>query len=73
MFGKIIDVKIETDEIQLDQFLKWIGVISSGGEIKSLLLEKIVVLNDNIETARRRKLKSGDVVELKGVGAWRLV
>ena len=35
----IEEVKIDTEEIQLDQFLKWAGVLASCGETKALIAE----------------------------------
>lgn len=69
----VVDIKIDTEIIQLDQFLKWAGVVRSGGEVKELLAEKRITLNGEIETARRRKLHTGDVVKIADVGAWRVV
>lgn len=68
-----VDIKIDTETIQLDQFLKWAGVIASGGEVKPMLAEGMIRRNGEVETARRRKLAPGDVIELVGVGAWRVV
>lgn len=68
----IEDISIDTDEIQLDQFLKWAGVLASGGEIKALLEEKRIKCNGEKENARRRKLHPGDVIEIEGMGAWRV-
>lgn len=69
----VVDIKIDTEIIQLDQFLKWVGAIGSGGEVKALLAENRIKLNGQLETARRRKLHGGDVVEIADVGAWRVV
>ena len=66
------DITIETEEIQLDQFLKWAGVLSSGGELKALLSAGRVYRNGEKESARRRRLRAGDVVEIKDMGAWRV-
>lgn len=66
------DIEIETEEIQLDQFLKWAGVLPSGGEVKALLAEGLIKRNGEQETARRRKLHDGDVVEIADMGAWRV-
>ena len=68
----IEDINIDTDEIQLDQFLKWAGVLASGGEVKALLTEEKIKRNGEIETARRRKLHVGDVIEIEDMGAWRV-
>ena len=66
------DIEIETEEIQLDQFLKWAGVLPSGGEVKALLAEGLIYRNGEKEAARRRKLHDGDVVESTDLGAWRV-
>ena len=52
--------------------MKWAGVLSSGGELKGLLAEGLVYRNGEKESARRRKLKAGDVIEIKDMGAWRV-
>lgn len=69
---QIEDIFIDTDEIQLDQFLKWAGVLASGGEVKALIEECRIKRNGEKENARRRKLHPGDVIEIEGMGAWRV-
>ncbi|SDZ90958.1 RNA-binding S4 domain-containing protein [Selenomonas ruminantium] len=69
---QIEDIEIETEEIQLDQFLKWAGVLPSGGEVKALLAEGLIFRNGEKESARRRKLHDGDVIEITDMGAWRV-
>jgi len=66
------DIEIETEEIQLDQFLKWAGVLVSGGEVKVLLDEGLIKRNGEKESARRRKLHDGDVIEIMDRGLWRV-
>ena len=68
----IEDINIDTEEIQLDQFLKWAGVLASGGEVKALLTEEKIKRNGETETARRRKLHVGDVIDIEDMGAWRV-
>jgi ribosome-associated protein len=63
-------IKINTPTIQLDQFLKWAGALQSGGEIKILLEEQRIKRNGVIETAKRRKLVPGDVIEIEGAGTY---
>ncbi len=67
------NINIETETIQLDQLLKWAGILESGGQVKFLLEERRIKLNGNIETAKRRKLKAGDVLEIDGMGSWKVV
>lgn len=69
---QIEDISIDTDEIQLDQFLKWAGALASGGEVKALLEERRIRRNGEKENTRRRKLHPGDVIEIEGMGAWRV-
>lgn len=69
----IEDIRIETEEIQLDQFLKWVGVLASGGEVKMLIENRQIKRNGETESARRRKLHAGDIIEIEGLGAWRVV
>lgn len=58
------EVKIKTPIIQLDQFLKWVNVVASGGEAKLLIQSGQVKVDGEVETRRARKLQPGMVVEL---------
>lgn len=53
---------MESEHIRLDQFLKLMGVVNSGGEAKHLIRNGEVRVNGEVETRRGRKLISGDVV-----------
>lgn len=68
-----MDIAIHTDTIQLDQFLKLAGAVASGGEVKALLAEGMILRNDVSETARRRKLVPGDVITIDGSDTYRVV
>ena len=63
-------ISIDTDTIQLDQFLKWAGVLASGGEIRQLIEEPRIRRNGEIETAKRRRLAPGDIIEIEGLGSY---
>lgn len=52
--------------IQLDQFLKWKGLVSTGGHAKLVIQGGEVLLNGAVETRRKKKLKSGDHVTYAG-------
>lgn len=52
--------------IQLDQFLKKMNLVSSGGEAKHFIREGNVSVNGELETRRGRKLRNGDYVEVDG-------
>lgn len=63
-------VAIHTDDIQLDQFMKIAGAVMTGGEVKMLIADGLIKKNGEVETARRRKLVPGDVVEVENVGIY---
>jgi ribosome-associated protein len=52
--------------IRLDQFLKLVNAVGSGGQAKHLIQSGTVRVNGQVETRRARKLKPGDVVHLDG-------
>lgn len=66
-------IKIKTDMIQLDQFLKWASVLQSGGEVRILIEEKKIYVNGVLCTAKRKKLYAGDIIDIKGIGAYQVV
>lgn len=57
-------IKINTESITLDQFLKWAGVVSTGGEGKKLITSGQVKLNGEVETRRGKKLYRDDVINI---------
>lgn len=65
-------ISINTDTIQLDQFLKWAGAVESGGQVKQLVSEGMVSVNGRIVSERRKKLQAGDVIAVKGHGCWKV-
>ena len=60
----MVGVKIDTEFIKLDQFLKFESLVGSGGEAKNIINDGMVKVNGNIETARGKKLHKGDIVEV---------
>ncbi|HEY9876453.1 MAG TPA: RNA-binding S4 domain-containing protein [Candidatus Obscuribacterales bacterium] len=48
--------------IKLDQFLKLLGIASTGGQAKLMIQSSEVLVNGVIETRRGRQLISGDRV-----------
>jgi ribosome-associated protein len=56
----------QSETIKLDQFLKWIGVVQTGGEAKQLIREGEVEVNGQMELRRGRKLVEGDRVSVSG-------
>lgn len=57
-------IKINTEYIKLDQFLKFIGISSTGGEAKVIIFEGLVKVNGEVTSQRGKKLRKDDVVEI---------
>ena len=60
------NVEISSEYIELGQFLKMIDLVSSGGEAKSFLRDNKVLVNEEPDNRRGRKLYPGDIVEILG-------
>ena len=54
------------DIIQLDQFMKITGMVSTGGQAKLVIQGGEVLLNGEVETRRKKKLHAGDKVTYAG-------
>jgi len=52
--------------IRLDQFLKLMNVVQSGGEAKHLIQNGEVLVDGQVETRRSRKLRPGERVTCRG-------
>ena len=58
-------VEILKEPIELCKILKFESMVSSGGEAKSVIAEGLVLVNGKIETRKRKKIVSGDIVEFE--------
>lgn len=66
-------ISINTEKIQLDQFLKWAGILESGGQVRPMLDESLIFVNGVKETAKRKQLHPGDVVKIIDIGEYEVV
>lgn len=57
-------VLISSEYITLGQFLKYVGIIDCGSYAKQFLLEEKVLINNEQDQRRGRKIYPGDVVEV---------
>lgn len=57
-----MQIEISTEYIQLVQLLKLANLINSGGEIKYLLAEEMILYNNEVEYRVRKKIYPGDIV-----------
>ena len=56
-------VEILQEPIELYKILKFESMVSSGGEAKFVIAGGQVLVNGKIETRKRKKILSGDIVE----------
>ena len=57
------EVEITKEPVELFKVLKFEGMASSGGEAKLVIEQGLVKVNGKIETRKRKKIMSGDVIE----------
>jgi ribosome-associated protein len=59
-------VKLLKQPIDLFKILKFEGLVASGGEAKAAIAGGLVTLNAVVETQKRKKIVSGDIIEFDG-------
>ena len=57
------DIDISREPMELFKILKIADVADSGGEAKFVIAEGMVKVNGEIETRKRKKIVSGDIIE----------
>ena len=60
------DVPIGGEVIRLGQFLKFAGLLDSGGDVKEAITNGHVAVNGEVDRRRGRQLQLGDLVSLDG-------
>lgn len=60
-------IYLRSQPVELFKILKFEGLVSSGGEAKSAIANGLVSVNAEIETRKRRKIMSGDVIDFGGI------
>jgi ribosome-associated protein len=66
MSAPIDDVSIGGEMIRLGQFLKFSGLLDSGGDAKEVIIDGYVQVNGDEERRRGRQLHDGDLVTFEG-------
>ncbi|MDL2280503.1 RNA-binding S4 domain-containing protein [Selenomonadales bacterium OttesenSCG-928-I06] len=66
-------IEIKTPYINVDQLLKFSGLIESNGQVIQLLEEKLILVNDVVISERRKKIYPGDVVKIEGVAVLKVI
>lgn len=58
------NIKINTETIKLQQFLKWMGLAETGGQAKELIFAGKVKVNGKQENKPGKQLVPGDLIEV---------
>jgi ribosome-associated protein len=53
---------IDHEYIQLNQLLKLLGLVDTGGDANQRIVDGEVKVNNEVEYQKRKKLRAGDVV-----------
>ncbi|MDY6285898.1 MAG: RNA-binding S4 domain-containing protein [Bilifractor sp.] len=59
-------IVIRDEFIRLGQAMKLAGLVDEGSEAKEAILDGQVLVNNEVETRRGRKLREGDVFAFEG-------
>lgn len=62
----IDDVPIGGESIRLGQFVKFAGLLDSGGDAKEAVIDGFVTVNGEVDRRRGRQLQLGDIVGFEG-------
>ena len=60
------EIQIRKEPIELLKFLKFAGLVGTGGEAKVIIDEGMVSVNGEVESKKRKQIVSGDEVEYQG-------
>lgn len=62
-----MEIIIKTEFIKLGQFLKFLNILSSGGDVKEFLSNQEVYVNGELENRRGRKLYPNDTILVNSI------
>ncbi len=60
-------VEITSEPVELYKILKFEGIVSSGAEAKAVIADGLVLVNNEVETRKRKKIISGDIIEFADI------
>ncbi len=60
------EIEITREPVELYKILKFECLVTSGGEAKMVIDQGQVLVNGEVETRKRKKIVSGDVIEFNG-------
>lgn len=65
--GMIKEIKIKDEFITLGQLLKIADLVSTGGETKYFLMNETILVNNQEENRRGRKLYKNDLIQIQNI------
>ncbi len=60
------EIAITTEFITMDKLLKFAGIADTGGQAFLMIEDGVVKLNNKLVTEKRKKVFSGDIVDIDG-------
>ena len=66
-------IEITTPLIQLDQLLKYAGIVETGGQVRLFIDDGLIFVNGIKIHERRKKIHPGDIVKIENFGTWKVV
>lgn len=63
MTNQIFTLTNDNEFITLDNLLKFMGLVGSGGEAHRVIQQGMVLVNDVVEWQKRKKIRDGDKVQ----------
>ena len=60
---EIFKLKPSEEDIELNNLLKRLGWVATGGEAKFAIKEGKVIVNGDVDTRVRKKMRSGDIAK----------
>lgn len=67
------EIKFNTEFIKLQQFIKLARVVGQGSDAKMLILDGIVKVNGVTCLERGKKIRNGDIIEIKDFGIFKAI
>lgn len=62
-----INVLLTSSPVELYKILKFEGIAASGAEAKMMIEQGMVLVNNETETRKRRKIVAGDSIQIDNV------
>ena len=62
-------IELNRQPVELYKILKFEGLVDNGGEAKAVIADGRVLVNGAVETLKRKKIVSGDVIEFGSLQA----